>query len=172
MRSGFAFGLLKGWWLAVDGGRRWSPMFTETSWNDALVEAGFSGIDLLLPDHKSLECHESSIIISTAVVELAPAASQSSLGKVVLVAETKIQLALATDLIQGLKYRRDDDFEVLSLDQAAVRLKENTNIDVFLLEIDQPFLSVINAHQYDNLQSIVCAGKDILWVSRDSTSIS
>ena len=49
MRTGFAFGLLKGWWLADDDSRKWSPMLTATAWNDALVKAGFSGIDLLLP---------------------------------------------------------------------------------------------------------------------------
>ena len=170
MRTGFAFGLLKGWWLAGDDSRKWSPMLTATAWKDALVKAGFSGIDLLIPDHKSPECHESSIMISTAVLKSTPVASLLSQVNVVLIAETEIQLSLAGDLREVLIRTHHSGCEIYSLDHAAARLDKTPVIYVFLLEIDQPFLSVLNEHEFDSLQRIVCADKDILWVSRDSTS--
>ena len=67
MRTGFAFGLLKGWWLATNQDRPWSPCLTEITWNDALRQTGFSGIDVFLPDHHEQDFHESSAMMTTAV---------------------------------------------------------------------------------------------------------
>lgn len=72
-RENFIFGLLSGWWLrALSGSSDWvfpnqGPLLTDSQWNDALKEAGFSGTDLQLKDHDKLPYHRLSTLVATAV---------------------------------------------------------------------------------------------------------
>ncbi|KAG8167882.1 hypothetical protein KVR01_003571 [Diaporthe batatas] len=72
-RENFIFGLLSGWWLrALSGSSEWvfpnqGPLLTDSQWNDALKEAGFSGTDLQLKDHDKLPYHRLSTLVATAV---------------------------------------------------------------------------------------------------------
>lgn len=67
VRMGSAFGLLPGWWLGVEDSRQNSPCLSEDRWNVALRSNGFSGVDVEFRDFASEECHETSVIVSTAV---------------------------------------------------------------------------------------------------------
>lgn len=72
-RENFIFGLLSGWWLrALSGSSAWvfpnqGPLLTDSQWNDALKEAGFSGTDLQLKDHDKLPYHRLSTLVATAI---------------------------------------------------------------------------------------------------------
>jgi ubiquinone/menaquinone biosynthesis C-methylase UbiE len=71
MPTGFAFGLLKGWWKPLDHESRsaLSPCLTSEAWHDTLKRAGFSGVDVGIPGQEEPETHFSSIIVTTAVEE-------------------------------------------------------------------------------------------------------
>jgi len=67
--SGMIFGLLPGWWLSSEQHRHWSPLQSRTSWQDALVRAGFSGEEILLQgsNQQNFETTPGAVMISRAV---------------------------------------------------------------------------------------------------------
>ena len=65
--SGLIFGTLEGWWLGADDGRVDSPLLSAEQWGTLFKANGFSGVDLLLPDHEIGQGHQFSALISTAV---------------------------------------------------------------------------------------------------------
>lgn len=67
MKTSFAFGLLPGWWRVADEYWDLSAGVSEDVCPKILIKAGFSGIDLSLPDYYEQECHEHSVIVSTAL---------------------------------------------------------------------------------------------------------
>ncbi|KAF5639068.1 polyketide synthase [Fusarium sp. NRRL 52700] len=82
IRTGFAFGLLPGWWLSVEDFRQFTPLAAPSDWSRSLKASGFSGIDLHIydfPDHR----HQMvSVLICAALGdgsdENAPATSYST----------------------------------------------------------------------------------------------
>lgn len=171
MRTGFAFGLLKGWWLSNNQDRQWSPCLTETAWNNALRQTGFSGIDVLLPDHHEPELHESSVVIATAV---SPAPPQDPLSEtfttIVTAGDLVSQQELGRQLQNQLITLHGSRSELLSLEQAASEPNVDTTSHIFLLEVDNAFLSKIKETEFARLKRIICSSKCILWVSQDQSS--
>ena len=171
MRTGFAFGLLKGWWMATNQDRPWSPCLTETAWNDALRQTGFSGIDVLLPDHHIQDFHESSAMMTTAV---GPVQSDDPLSgtttTIVVAGDLLPQRRLGQQLQHQLTSLHRSSCELVSLEQAALAPNVNNTSHIFLLEVDDVFLSHIKENEYAWLKSIVCSSSCIIWVSRDQGS--
>ncbi|KAI2467435.1 putative polyketide synthase [Annulohypoxylon bovei var. microspora] len=60
------FGSIAGWWAGVDEGRTESPLQSVEQWNEHLVKASFSGIDLAAHDLPEPERH-SALLLSTAL---------------------------------------------------------------------------------------------------------
>ncbi|KAI1455311.1 putative polyketide synthase [Annulohypoxylon moriforme] len=60
------FGSIAGWWAGVDEGRTESPLQSVEQWNDHLVKASFSGVDLAAHDLPEPERH-SALLLSTAL---------------------------------------------------------------------------------------------------------
>ena len=54
MRSGLIFGLLPGWWMGYDEGRKLSPCMSEEDWDVCLKNTGFSGVDTTVPRQTTL----------------------------------------------------------------------------------------------------------------------
>ncbi|KAL8735003.1 MAG: hypothetical protein Q9166_001128 [cf. Caloplaca sp. 2 TL-2023] len=147
MRTGFAFGLLAGWWQATNDDRFWRPCLTEAAWKDALCTSGFSGIDVFIPDHHAPKCHESSIMVTTA-------ASTALLNKPL--SGTSITIVTHGD-------------NNSQLDLVILEPNPNTNY-IFLLEIDNAFLSNITESEFAKLKSIIRCSKSILWVTQEQGS--
>ena len=171
MRTGFIFGLLKGWWLATNDDRQWSPCLTEVAWNSALRQTGFSGIDILLPDHHEPQYHESSIMISTA---LSPVISQNSsliTSTTIIIAENLVpQQEMGRQFQHQLTSLDKSPCKLLSLEQAVSDPDVDTTSHIFLLEIGDFFLSKIKESEYARLKSIICLSKCVLWVSQDQSN--
>lgn len=60
------FGCIEGWWAGVDEGRIDSPLQSVEQWNENLVKASFSGVDLAAYDFPEPERH-SALLLSTAL---------------------------------------------------------------------------------------------------------
>lgn len=60
------FGSIAGWWAGVDEGRTESPLQSVEQWNQHLIKASFSGVDLAAHDLPEPERH-SALLLSTAL---------------------------------------------------------------------------------------------------------
>ncbi len=53
--------------LGTESFRKNSPCISRDLWDSALKESGFLGVDLEFRDFASQECHEISVLVSTAI---------------------------------------------------------------------------------------------------------
>ena len=67
LRSGFMMAGLPGWWLGGED-RRWGPMLGPDRWNTLLLEAGFSGIDIIHKD-SSISNHNLGYVFLSQATE-------------------------------------------------------------------------------------------------------
>lgn len=168
MRAGFAFGLLKGWWLATNDERWWSPCLTEPAWNNALRQTGFGGIDVLFPDYHETQLHERSIMIATASSDSHEESRLSEMSAAIItVNEITSQQELGRQLQKQLKSTHDMHCELLSLEQAAANTGSDIAIHICLLEVDNLFLSGLQEGEFESLKRIISSSKCIVWISRD-----
>ncbi|KAL2865305.1 type I polyketide synthase [Aspergillus lucknowensis] len=65
--TNFMAGLVPGWWGAREEWRAHSAAVSEPLWDQCLRANSFSGSDVVLRDYDSDECHNMSIIITTAI---------------------------------------------------------------------------------------------------------
>ena len=61
-RISFIFGSLPGWWLGEEPYRRYTPCVEKSTWEELLLESGFSGIDTVTPDQDPLPFPVSAIV--------------------------------------------------------------------------------------------------------------
>ena len=172
MRTGFVFGLLKGWWLTTDKLRQWSPCLSEKAWDDALKQTGFSGVDIILPDHHDAACHESSIIVTTA---LEVPLNTDSRPKAIIVADNAVdhQRLLACQLQhQILDQDGHQTCQILSLKEAAESRHLSSSFGIMLCEAGGPFLSTIATEDFTYLQRFLTSIPCVVWVTQNSESDS
>lgn len=164
IKTGFAFGLLPGWWLGSEANRTLSPALTIEGWNDLLQNNGFTGTDLVLKDFEDEQCHQISIIISTAK-ELS--GDSPIMPRTLIIADQGS--ALQSDLAERLKTRLECDCQpvaqILPLQEAVLLAKLSTYLCVVLLELEQPFLQKLERTTYLALRSLLTTTNHVLWIN-------
>ena len=164
IKTGFAFGLLPGWWLGSEANRTLSPALTIEAWNDLLKNNGFTGADLVLKDFENESCHQISIIISTAkeLSENPPIMP----GSLIIVDEgSALQLELAEQLKARLEYDGQPIPQIVPLQKAVLLAKLSTYLCVVLLELEQPFLQKLERTTYVTLRSLLTNTNHVLWIN-------
>lgn len=169
MRNGFAFGLLKGWWAGVEpqAADQWTPCYSEDAWADCLYRNGFSGLDVSIPDYNDVECHEASIMISSA--SSTPEDTHKTPEFAIIVSEGSEPQSLIASLLQTLvtgKY--ESSCEIFTLPEIASRQDIAAPFCIFLVEIETPLLSTIEADGFAQLQKIFTSTRGLLWITKDS----
>ncbi|KAI9373556.1 polyketide synthase [Aspergillus egyptiacus] len=101
--TNFMAGLVPGWWVAREDWRGHSAAVSETLWDQCLQANGFSGNDLVLRDYNSDECHNMSIIISTATVLEDDTQRRAKPHLVLVIEKSEEQEKLAALLTRHLK---------------------------------------------------------------------
>ncbi|KAL8653880.1 MAG: hypothetical protein Q9226_003662 [Calogaya cf. arnoldii] len=64
---GMIFGTLPGWWLGIDDGRTNNPLLTRAGWENVLLSASFTGLDVVAQDSEG-PAHTSSLMITSPAV--------------------------------------------------------------------------------------------------------
>lgn len=65
--SQFVRAILPSWWQSEEQNRSDSPIINEATWDEALVNAGFSGVDFSVDDYPEAPEHQMTMMISTAI---------------------------------------------------------------------------------------------------------
>ncbi|KAF5970668.1 polyketide synthase [Fusarium coicis] len=148
IRTGFAFGLLPGWWLSVEDFRQFTPLAASSDWSRSLKASGSIGIDLHIydfPDHR----HQMvSVLICTALgdgnEENAPATSYSSSPIKIITCGTGSTSATQASLATALEKQATSlstSIDVVNLYDAVADLKDLQQTRcIFLGDIKSDFL--------------------------------
>lgn len=173
IHTGFAFGLLSGWWAPLQTGgweRRspHSPCLTVAQWDQELKSAGFCGVEVEIPGQQEPLCRFSSIMVASVASHLdGDAMPTGSPREVALVINERVeaQRSIATLLERQI----EDDlglcktWDIVSLSTAC--LPESTLV-VFMVELEGFFLEGISRADFERLQSVLLRYKRFLWVIR------
>lgn len=173
LRNGFAFGTLPGWWLGTEPEREWSPCLSEAQWAQALANNGFSGVDVALPDYKDDTCHEHSILIATAVEDHGKCnGSTIARDEITLVTtpRSSLQEAVARNLKACLEHQGYGACSLVSIDDPALAQRTRTVL-LFLIELDAPYLSSLDAVAFKSLQHLLSQSRRVLWVNSAAPSL-
>nr|ALQ32787.1 putative polyketide synthase [Fusarium bulbicola] len=174
IRTGFAFGLLPGWWLSVEDFRQFTPLAAPSDWSRSLKAGGFSGIDLHIydfPDHR----HQMvSVLICTALgdgsQENAPATSYSSSPIKIITCGTGSNSTTQERLGTALENQATSlstGSDIVNLHEAVADLKELQQTRcIFLGDIESDFLEHVHDDDYEAFQKLISSTKTLLWVNQ------
>ena len=162
IETGFAFGLLSGWWNATEDNRTMSPIVSEATWDQLLVLNGFSSADFTLRDYTDDSCHLMSIMCATAL----EVQNQKPSMDIAIVIEqgSKLQINLARQLEVRLSTKKDVSTRVVSLTEAST-LSSSTTLMITLLDVETPILPRMTEDGYSALRCIMLSAGHILWVT-------
>lgn len=166
LTTNFAFGVLPGWWLGKEEWRSLSPTVDEATWDQVLRENGFSGNDLVLRDYESEACHLFSIMVSTAESTLPSRVLQPQTEVLLVIREqSEHQIELA-EAVQNILLRSSTFKPSIVLwDQFHRSSLKETDIVICLLELDRPFLLMMEDASFKTLQNFIQQVRNVLWVS-------
>ena len=164
LRTAFAFGLFPGWWTSSEEHRKLNPCINEEEWHDVLSRQGFSGSELVLRDYCNETCHETSVIISTAVAE--PLNISISHPKTFMLTEpdSLAQRQLALQIAHYLELK-GFECQLLSLPQVVCDESLKSTFCISLLEVERPCIQMLTQDTYPVLQTLLTTAKGLVWVS-------
>ena len=162
--TGFIFGLLRDWWSSSHPARKMSPLLTEQDWDYVLKENGFSGTDIILHDSEEKICHQSSIMITTAVEESKGPRPTPALI-IVIDMSSQYQRRLSKELRDRLNKNHESNTSIVSLEEISQQRSESA-VFIFLLETENPFLVNVDSALFCSLQSCLRHMSQVLWVTK------
>lgn len=170
LRTGFVAGLMSGWWLGKEHYREWGPALNAEQWDTCLRNTGFSGLDFELPDFVSEECHELSILLTTAIsTSLSPRADL----RLVIIAKTnsESQMQSAHCLREHLDHHGAANCTIQTMHDAADSAHLDKSILIFVEELEQPLLMDISEERYSQLQAMLTVCHGAVWVNAGGGSL-
>lgn len=159
----FSFGLLPGWWQSEEPERTSSPSLSVPFWDQVLKHAGFTGVDIEIPDSES-DMYSISIMMSTATLPQAPKLHPQD---VVVVTSgsghpaswmESLKRSISTEGILPAEH----SLESLATKATACRGK----ICVFVGELSRPILYNPDAPEFEAIKALAISCRGLLWVTR------
>lgn len=156
-------GLLPEWWREQDehGGAR--PASSTSTWQTALLEAGFEGVDHVFFDTEHKDQHSCRLLLASVPAEKASA----NYPPTVLVtagdapsAEVLAEIAVAITAITGSETTIRELHDV----------QPEGCICVFLGDIDRPFLKDPSPEEFTAIRDLSTQSKGLLWLTASATS--
>ncbi|TVY91260.1 Highly reducing polyketide synthase [Lachnellula willkommii] len=159
VRPGFANGLLPGWWSKSPE----TPCVSEEKWDEILKENGFSGTDIIFRDFEDEQFHDYSIIVSTAK-PVAPVRSFPREIVAIVESNSESQRVMSQYLGQELRKFGYNLSKILTLEQAASLLDQNTHHYIVMHDLSAPLLRNLTSEGLSALQTILSSAGSLLWV--------
>ena len=153
--------------LGEEENRKWGPLLNENDWSICLSEAGFSGIDFSLSNHRDAPQRGASAIVSTAI-----GAGKNILPSLNVVIVTGGGSAFEEEMVSKLRAKLDTMYSAGSqvcdiLDCQSMDLSQS--ICICLHEVQQPLLYKISKAAYQGLQKVISTCHALLWVTSNRT---
>ena len=162
-RVSFVFGLLPGWWLSEEKEREWCPLLDSDGWHGILLESGFSGVEIKLPDQKDNARLTFSGFISTAIE---PQETMAEKLKIVLVADERslFQQKVAQGTHKALSTDRHV-VRIIALDQFFTLDFRGHHV-ISLLETDSSFFGSIEEDHWLSFKRTLINAESIIWITK------
>lgn len=156
------FGTLPGWWLSEEPERQYSPNMSLQTWAPILEGAGFTGIDLDIWDCEHEAHRAMSVIMSTAIPEIAPVYD----NRVVLVydATATVPKDWISGLAQKIKVSTGTTPTVMDLKNLEI---EDEQQCIFLSGLDGSS-QMIDKDNFNSIKTLATRSKGLLWVTTGS----
>ena len=165
LRTGFAFGLLSGWWVSTEETRQWSPILFEKDWHELLTCNGFSGTDMTFRDYEDDRCHETSIMVSTAVEPLPKEVAIPQTAIIMSENPSILQKTLAQRLSTIIKGKNASECHLMSATEAASYQALAEIFCISILEIDDSYFKDNDFEGFEALKMMLKTSKGIIWVT-------
>ena len=165
IRTGFAFGLLPGWWLSDEGFRYWGPLASPQDWSAALKKSGFSGVDIHFFDFPDKKSQNVSVLVATALGADTNGTNSDDKLTIILEKESKFQSDLAGSLQAVLKERSGVMPSLISVDEI-VNTDLSKSLCLFLPDVEGPFLENLDEKTHKALQQLTHSAKSLLWLNQ------
>lgn len=123
-------------------------------------------MDLNVPDHKNQECHEHSILVTTAVGE--PAMEPSREVLLIVNHKSAAQVDIAQQLQKRLRELDNSSVDILSIEESASRPEgEKVNqICIVLIEFDGAILQEMDSKKFIAVRNLMIGTEEMIWVTR------
>ena len=165
-RVSFVFGLLPGWWLSEEKEREWCPLLDRAGWHKILLETGFSGVEVNLPDQKDSARLTFSGFISTAIEPQKTAVKQ--LNTILVAAErSPFQQKVAQGTQKALSGDRHG-VKILTPNQFFAHDLRSSHC-ISLLEIDSSFFEHIGEDDWSSFKKTLTGAQSMLWITKGCT---
>ncbi|RAK85572.1 ketoacyl-synt-domain-containing protein [Aspergillus costaricaensis CBS 115574] len=150
-------GTLPGWWKGAADGRALSPQLSPEKWNCALKVAGFTGVDVHVPDYTESRHHQMSVMLSSAL----PEAKYRQTGTAQIIYSSQSDLTLCDTLKSRLGYPS----EVVSLEKSSPTSK----ICICTFEVSKPILATCDDLTFQKIKRVMLSASIVVWVTAGGT---
>ncbi|KAI1775035.1 hypothetical protein F4818DRAFT_451955 [Hypoxylon cercidicola] len=153
------FGVLPGWWQPSEEWRTYSPLLTESQWEQVLEDAEFSRNILTFRDNENDGSHIFSLMVSTATRSSQEKTSPGKTpGRFLIIHDnSEIQCAFAELMTR-----------MLNAESAQATSITPEDVVISILDIGRPYLANISEKNFCALQKLMAVTKNLLWVTSSS----
>lgn len=162
-----------GWFAGIEEGRQHSPLAAQKTWDNALREAGFTGIDTATSEENTFAV-PFSVICSRATTKemdivqdpLAHAKQESLKANLLIIGGRTLQTShLARGLIKTLTPYFDDVIQaetLLDVDDETLATKPTT---ICFTELDEPVFNPFSEEKYKAMVKVCDKLQTMLWIT-------
>ena len=132
-------------------------------WDELLRNTGFTGTDLVLHNHEQEQCRELSVLVTTAIADVAKPLLISV--SIIIQPGREEQEALAR-ILQARFHRSGQNSSIPALQDLntpVAPLHQETYM--YLLEYEAPFIDNLDQSKFSTFQRAILATKNALWVT-------
>ena len=162
LRLPFIMGILPGWWLGIEDGRRWSPTLLPDQWTALLRSTGFSGIDTQIDDFASKQDQLYSVLVSTAVEPTRTVETQPIAPPNVSVIYREMD-DLTQSVLENLRERHAPG-QILAYPIVSKETKLGDHV-IVLAELVNPMLSNITELEWEGIKHLIGNAASALWIT-------
>ena len=159
--TGLVLGTFPDYWNGVGDGRIDSPLLTKSMWQDALVQNGFSGIDILLDDHES-PVSMASVIVTTAVGSQLPAVIKPATESSITLVYSEVRPSFS-NAVESLALEKGHGVQHVSISDSHL-VKHNSRV-IVLADLLGNFLMDMDAAGLECLKTLFRNSSSLVWVT-------
>ncbi|KAI1812332.1 hypothetical protein GGS20DRAFT_28144 [Poronia punctata] len=157
------FGLLPGWWLAIEPYRPSGPLMNPPEWNEAFKRSGFQQLQISLLDNAEHKHMTALLATSLPSPSLLPQNKKSNLSMAILTRSSS-QQGLAEDIKAQLNIDGVTSYDIIPMESVSAITKPYTYC-LCLAEFEEPFMSELGEARFAVLQDMMRKFRHVVWTT-------